>query len=196
MVDGNPYLLSGAISMLKASAQNYDKYINNKLAASSYKTQAQLSLIQHRNQARLLNEQMAQEVWNTYDRGRSVFGQAQAGMAASGFADLSAGDYGLLSDIKIGTENVVSGINRSSYLQNAESERQAYLDYLRYDYAAKSAELTAKHSSGWRGMFKAAVQGGMGALGSYANYKLFEMQRTPQQKQNRNTVGVVSGEIV
>ena len=54
-----------------------------------------------------------------------------------------------------------------SRLQAFENERAAMLEANRLEYAAKSADITAKYSSGWRGFVSSANQSVLSGLGAY-----------------------------
>ena len=159
-------LFSAATSFAQGMVSNRATARAAKTQAYSLRANARFALMQANTQNQYANEQLANAVWGTYDQRDKMLGSQRTAMAASGF-DVSAGDQRLTADTIRQTDAVVSGMNRSAYLQAFENERAAMLEANRLEYAAKSADITAKYSSGWRGFTSSATQSVLSGLGAY-----------------------------
>lgn len=155
-------------SLLQGLTENRMNAAASRASAASLRANARLAIMQANTQNQYLNEQLANQVWGTHDKRDKFLSTQNVAMAASGF-DVSAGDMRLTADTIRQTDNVVSGMNRSAYLQAFETNRAAMMEANRLEYAAKSADITAKYSSGWRGFMSASNQSFMSGLGAYFN---------------------------
>lgn len=192
------FVLQGAMNTMQSFAQQYDIAQQNKMAALTYETQAKLSLAQNTRQQRYINEQLSTNLWNTHERRNIAISQARAGVAASGFTDLSAGDMDLIYDINNQGSSVIYGLNRTAMLESFENGIRTQLEYINYMSQANQARINAKYASGWRGALKAFTAGTTSALGAYANYKLYEQANTPLKAQNTNNpvnVDPITGKV-
>lgn len=116
----------------------------SRMQANAYRSQARLAMLQADRQNAYLNEASAQDVWNVYNAGRQLQGQQKAAMAASGFDDISSGDYSLINETARQADRQAYGIKRSAYLQAFENTRQARMEANRLEFAARSAEVMGK----------------------------------------------------
>lgn len=159
-------LFSAATSFAQGMVSNRATARAVKTQAYSLRANARLALIQANMQNQYDNEQLANAVWGTYDQRDKMLGYKRAAIAASRF-DVSAGDQRLTADDIRQTDSVVSGMNISAYWKAFENERAAMLEANRLEYAAKSADITAKYSSGWTGFAYSATQSTLSGLGAY-----------------------------
>lgn len=141
--------------------------INRGMAAMNadmYRSQARLALLRANRQSAYINEEAAQQVWNTADAAAKLRGSQVAAMGASGF-DVSAGDQRVLQDTERRAAMQAAGINRSAYLQNFENQLQAAMEASRLEYAAKAQDAIRKQNSSR----KALLSGAFAALGAFAS---------------------------
>lgn len=144
---------------------------NQSLAAQQiYAGNARQAILQGQNQNKYLNEELAQQVWNLYDDQRALIGQQMAAMGASGFTDVSAGDRRIIRDTKRKTEEAVSGLNRSAYLQSFENERQAMFEASRLNYIADMSRIQAKYATHPLRVATTVGKNALSALGAYASF--------------------------
>lgn len=137
----------------------------SRMNAAAYRSQARLAIMQADRQNAYLNESSAQDVWNIYSGARQFQGTQKAAMAASGFSDISSGDYALMNETARQADKQAYGVKRSAYLQAFENSRQARMEAVRLEYAAKSAEIQGKMEkklsrvNAFTGAFGALAQG-------------------------------------
>ena len=116
----------------------------SRMNAAAYRSQARLAIMQAERQNAYLNESSAQDVWNIYSGARQFQGTQKAAMAASGFSDISSGDYALMNETARQADKQAYGVKRSAYLQAFENSRQARMEAVRLEYAARAAEIQGK----------------------------------------------------
>lgn len=167
-------LFSAATTFAQSAESNRATARAAKTHAYSLRADARLILMQANTQNMYANEQLANAVWGRFDQENKMLGYQRAVRAASGF-DVSTGDQRLTADTIRQTDAVVSGMNRSAYLQAFENEGAAMLEANRLEYAAESADITAKYSSGWRGFANSASQSLLSGLGAYYFNKYVNM---------------------
>lgn len=139
----------------------------SRMQAAAYRSQARLAIMQSERQNAYLNESSAQDVWNIYTQSRQLQGKQKAAMAASGFADISSGDYSLMNETARQADKQAYGVKRSAYLQAFENSRQARMEATRLEYAARAAEIQGKLEK--RLSRVNAVTGALGALAQGAS---------------------------
>lgn len=169
-------LWTAGTTLLQNLTENRMNATASRISAVSLRANARLAIIQANTQNQYLNEQLANQVWGTYDQRDKFLSSQNAAMAASGF-DVSTGDMRLTADTIRQTDDVVSGMNRSAYLQAFETNRAAMMEASRLEYAAKSADITAKYASGWRSLLSAGSQSIMSGLGAYFNARYSDLEQ-------------------
>jgi hypothetical protein len=100
-------------------------------------------------------------------------------MAASGFADMSSGDYALTRDTALRADAAASGMNRTAYLQAFETEKQARMEASRLEYAARAQDALRKMNSPLNAFINsqfaglgAFAQGASKTMQAYADWKV------------------------
>lgn len=169
----------------------------SRMQAAAYRSQARMTIMQAEQANANLNASSAQEVWNTYASGRKFIGAQKTAMAASGFSDISSGDYALMAETARQTDEQATGIATSAYLQSFENTRAARMEALRLEYAAQSAEIQGKAQkkisrvSAFAGALGALAQGATqyGMYSGLTGSDLFGKKDTPAA----NSSSTVSG---
>lgn len=134
-----------------------------RMQAEAYRSQARMAILQAEQANANLNASAAQDVWNVYAAGRQFQGTQRTAMAASGFTDISSGDYALIAETARQTDEKATGIATSAYLQSFENTRAARMEAVRLEYAARSAEVEGRMQKKL-----SRVNAVAGALGSLA----------------------------
>lgn len=135
----------------------------SRMQAAAYRSQARMTILQAEQDNANLNTSSAQEVWNTYTYGRQFQGAQRVAMAASGFSDISSGDFAILHETARQTDLKASGIASSASAQAFENTRAARMEALRLEYAAKAAEVSGRMQKSI-----SRVNAATGAFGSLA----------------------------
>lgn len=159
-------IIGGIFGGLSAYSSNKTTKMASKAAESAAKINAKLAYQQFATQAGYLNEELGQEIKNTYENMLQSMGTQKAAMGASGF-DISTGDQRIMADTYNRNMDRQSGMRRTAYLQNFENERQALSDVLQYNFQAWSARQQRKNVSGLRGAAKIGIGVATGALGQF-----------------------------
>lgn len=116
----------------------------SQLLASSLRSQILLNTYAAERENAYLNEANAQQDWNLNASARQFQGKQVVAHAASGFNDMSSGDYALVNETARQADRAAYGIRRSTYLQAFENTRQARMEAVRLEYAARAAEEQGK----------------------------------------------------
>jgi len=135
----------------------------SRMQAEALRYQARMGLLNAETENAYLNASSAQEVWNIYSDARQFRGTQKTAIAGSGFYDISSGDYALMSEAARKADKLAYGVKSSAYYQAFENSRQARMEAVRLEYAAKSAEIQGKMQKRL-----SRVSAFAGALGSLA----------------------------